>query len=101
MRPMAFVCDLAAIQAADRPRYHALVGRLRASVREVEELEDGYAFRLDMPASDVEEWARMERLCCPFFAIELRADGWMSLRGAPGAKAIVEAEWLPSRRSEA
>lgn len=98
MRPMPLACNLDAIAAADRPRYHALVRSLRASVREIEELEDGYAFRLDMPASDVEEWARMERLCCPFFAIETRADGWISLRGA---KAIVEAELLPSRRSGA
>jgi hypothetical protein len=77
-----------------------LYRRLRADVEEVQELQDGYAFR-HSPDRDVllamAEFVANERLCCPFFefgiAVE-RAGGpvWLRMTGAGDAKRILEAE---------
>jgi hypothetical protein len=73
--------------------------RLRADVRGVRELDDGYAFRHSSTADillALAEYVSLERLCCPFFdfAIEVgRAGGeaWLRITGPAGAKRVLEA----------
>ncbi len=65
------------------------------------ELPDGYEFKL--PADNktyqlLTEWAFQERLCCPFFDIDLRLDRengplWLRLTGRPGTKEFIKEEW--------
>lgn len=94
-------CNLKAIRAAERPRYNDLMKRLRATVRSRSELSDGYAFRLDGKAitlPEVAEWMSMERLCCPFFGLQLSASGneadWLlKLTGPEGVKALLQTEF--------
>jgi hypothetical protein len=96
-----FACDLKAISAAERPRYLELVGRIRASIQERDELPEGYAFQLDstvVTLAEAGEWMGMERLCCPFLTIQLAASGaysqWrLTLTGPEGAKSLVAAEF--------
>jgi hypothetical protein len=95
---MPIVCDLNAFGKAERPRYNALMGRLRAAVQERSELPDGYRFELDgatVSLSEVTEWMTMESLCCPFFSFQVSASGdreqWsLELTGPEGAKPIIE-----------
>ncbi len=73
-------------------------------VQEVEELEDGYAFRY--PGGD--EWLAVlvefiaeERKCCPFFTFELvfepeQGPIWLKLRGREGVKEFVREAMLTS-----
>lgn len=94
-------CNLNAISAAERPRYSELMKRLRAAVRERQELSDGYTYRLDgksVSLPEVAEWIHLERLCCPFLTLQLEASGqandWrLHLRGPAGVKAILDAEF--------
>jgi hypothetical protein len=67
-------CNLAALTAEQRERQRALYGQLRADVKEVCELEDGYEFVFPGGARWAEtlvSFVVSERVCCPFFAFEM------------------------------
>src|SRR2546421_5298495 len=71
--------------------------KLKKSTRE---LADGYEF--EFPADETTfhllmEWAMQERLCCPFFEINLRFEKeggplWLCLTGREGVKGFIEAD---------
>lgn len=95
-----FACALHALSVAARVRHLALSARLSAAIRDRTEIADGYVFRVDESAMDwasLAEWARAERLCCPFFRVALRAQPRgagleLELGGAPGVKHFIESE---------
>ena len=99
-------CNLGAIAAADRPRYRDLMARLRSAIRESHELQNGYALDLDVAGIsliEVAEWMNMERLCCPFLALELGASGtrgyWtLRVTGPIEAKDLIREEFLLNRQ---
>ena len=85
-------CNLNAIGPADRPRYHQLVERLRAAIREKTDLSDGYIYRLDTEAitqTELAEWISLEKRCCPFLEFEPE-NSQLTLRGPAGAKEILK-----------
>jgi hypothetical protein len=95
----ALACDFGAMDDGQRGLYRALRRRLSEDLREVRELEDGYAFRHSSEAGvlvALAEYVSLERLCCPFFdfAIEVGHDGgevWLRMTCPEGAKGILEA----------
>ena len=103
-RAPVFACNLKAIGAADRPRYHELVKRIRSAIRERREISNGYAFRLDdkgITLPETAEWIGMERQCCPFLTLQISASGnqphWLlTLTGPEGVKALLDAEFPAS-----
>src|SRR5437867_4782729 len=96
-----FACNALALSPEVRKRHFEELGpallKLKKSTRE---LPDGYEFEL--PADNrtyqmLTEWAFQERLCCPFFDIDLRFDReggplWLRLTGRPGTKAFIKME---------
>ena len=94
-------CNAFALSPEARKRHFEEVGpallKLKKSTRE---LSNGYEFEL--PADNktyqlLTEWAYQERLCCPFFDIELRLDRengplWLRLTGRPGTKEFIKME---------
>jgi hypothetical protein len=94
------VCNMSALDSEGRKRHKVISERMRAAVKETQDLPDGYAFRF--PAEQdtillVSEFIARERLCCPFLKFELIAeqnDGplWLRLRGREGAKEVIKAE---------
>ena len=98
-RESPFACNMLALDAEGRKRHKVVSERMRAAVKEVKELPDGYAF--SFPAEHptillVSEFILRERLCCPFFRFELIAeqeDGpvWLRLRGREGVKEFIKA----------
>jgi len=105
----AFVCNLNALNAAQRERHQKLGRLLRSAVVEKTELENGYAFALDLgrlPADsggeafcvvEVAEWVDLESRCCPFltFGIDVEPKGKtvrLRLTGRKGVKAVLESE---------
>ncbi len=93
-------CDLSALNAQQRERRHALEVELRRAVEEVQELENGYALRLDAEPAllNLAEFITLERLCCPFlhFAVELEREGgplWLRVTGRGGVKEFLRAEF--------
>ena len=99
-REVPLACNLVALTAEQRERQRALIGLLRADVKEVRELEDGYAFGHTPDRSvllAMAEFVANERLCCPFFefGLTVERDGgpvWLRITGEGEAKRVLEAE---------
>ena len=95
-----FACALHALDREQRQRHGELSGRLLQAIRGRGEIRDGYVFTVDESAMDwasLAEWARLERLCCPFFRVALRAQPLgagveLELGGAPGVKRFILGE---------
>src|SRR5215831_19621098 len=101
-----FACDRLALDPEARKRHFDELGpTLRSMRKAVRELPNGYEFQF--PADPkiiamVAEWAAGERLCCPFFDIQLRmepegAPFWLRLTGREGTKAFIKvdgASWI-------
>jgi hypothetical protein len=95
-----FACNMLALDAEGRRRHKIVMEQMRAVIKEVKELSDGYGFRLTPEQSTIlltSEFIARERLCCPFFTFELvaeREDGplWLHLRGREGVKDFIRAE---------
>ena len=93
-------CNMLALDPEGRKRHKAVSERMRAAIKEAQELPDGYAFRFSAEQDTillVSEFISRERLCCPFFRFELIAeqeDGplWLRLRGREGVKEFIKAE---------
>jgi hypothetical protein len=99
-----FVCDRLALTPEIRKRHFEVLGpALRAARLAVRELPDGYEFKFPSDAKTLamlEEWIGQERLCCPFFDIDLRLErengpAWMRLSGRPGTKDFIRADAGP------
>jgi hypothetical protein len=101
-RVSPFACNAFALAPEVRKRHFEDLGpallNLRKSTRE---LPDGYEFEFPADNSTFEllaEWAFQERLCCPFFDVQLRFDReggplWLRLSGRPGTKEFIKAEF--------
>ena len=102
------VCNAFALPAEVRKRHFDELGpallKLKKATRE---LADGYEF--EFPADNhtyqlLTEWMFQERLCCPFFNIELRLESgagplWLRLTGQPGIKEFIKTDapaWVDS-----
>jgi hypothetical protein len=98
-QPTSIACDLEAIPASERGRYHALRDRIFKAASGITETADGYALALasdrDMLAA-VADWIALERLCCPFLRFDLTIDGAgpmrLSLGGPAGVKDLLRIE---------
>jgi hypothetical protein len=96
-----FACDRMALDPEARRRHFVELGpALRGLKKGVRELSDGYEFQFPSDPKTiamVAEWAAGERLCCPFFDIQLRMeheDGpfWLRLTGRKGTKEFIKAD---------
>jgi hypothetical protein len=69
-------------------------------VEEIQELPDGYAFKLPgevLMLMTAAEFIALERLCCPFFGFTLLVEPeggamWLQLTGREGIKPFIRAE---------
>jgi len=70
------VCDLSALGVAQQKRRFFLDQLLQVGTVDIVELPDGYAFHVDrvsIIAQHLDEFAALERLCCPFMTITVQA----------------------------
>ena len=95
-----FACDMSAIEPDRRGEHMATIDELFRAVEDIQELPNGYAFKL---ANEPDVFFRtakfiaLEGLCCPFFgfALEVEPEGgavWLSLTGRDGVKSFIVAE---------
>ena len=101
-----FACDRLALDPEARKRHFDELGpTLRSMRKAVRELPDGYEFQFPADPKTiamVAEWAAGERLCCPFFDIQLRMEPeggpfWLRLTGREGTKQFIKvdgASWI-------
>ncbi len=99
-----FACDASALAPAERRQHFEECGpKLRAVLKKVRGLSDGYEFGFDDAPETyrmLAAWMFQERLCCPFFDLDLRIDReggslWLRLTGREGVKKFIEAEFEP------
>ena len=104
MQVSPFACDRYALTPEGRMRHFDQLGPQLKKVRNgVRELPNGYAFRFPADPTTVAlvaEWAAGERLCCPFFDIDMRLEPehgplWLTLTGREGTKDFIKAD-LPT-----
>ena len=105
-RESPFACDRLALDPVARSRHFDELGpQLRSMKTGVRELTNGYAFQFPADMKTVQvlaEWAAGERLCCPFFDINIRLEPeggsmWLTLTGREGTKKFIQAyapEWI-------
>ena len=95
-----FACDMTTISTDQRGGHLATIESLFRSVSQVEQLTNGYSFRLPNNAESLRkaaEFIALEKLCCPFFGftLEVEKEGgavWLSLTGSEGVKPFILAE---------
>jgi hypothetical protein len=95
-------CDLAALTAAERKRHFDELGPALLSFKKSTH-ELAYGFEFEFPADAavyqlLAEWVAVERLCCPFFDIDLRVakEGGplrLCLTGREGVKQFIKADF--------
>jgi len=102
-----FACNRAALSAQARQRhFDELSPALRARKKSIRELRDGFEFEFPSDTATfqlVSEWVAGERLCCPFFDIDVHAEReggslWLRLTGREGVKQFIRADfarWFP------
>ncbi len=97
-----FACDRSALTPEQRKHHFDELGpQLRSKVKSVHELKDGYEFEFtpDFPTIQlVAEWAAGERLCCPFFDIDIKMERehgtfWLRLTGREGVKQFIRVDF--------
>src|SRR5690349_612480 len=97
-----FACDRMALDPAARHRHFDVLGpELRSLHRQIREMPDGYEFEFPADPAAVQkvaEWAAGERLCCPFFDIDVRLPHdrgslWLRLTGRSGVKEFIRADF--------
>ncbi len=94
-QPPVIACDPSPIPPDQRERWLEEIGpQLYGAVQEIQELPNGYAFRLpsdpEMLLLAAEDF-NMERLCCPFvrYTLEIepnRGPFWLRFTGGEGVK---------------
>ena len=100
MPPLA--CNAFALSPEVRKRHFEDLGpALLKLTKSTRELPDGYEFEL--PADNqtyrlLTDWAFQERLCCPFFDVDLRFNReggplWLRLTGRSGTKEFIKEEF--------
>jgi hypothetical protein len=103
-----FACNRAALTAQARKRhFDELSPALRARKKSIRELHDGFEFEFPPDTATfqlVSEWVAGERLCCPFFDIDVHVEReggslWLRLTGREGVKQFIRSDfaaWFPS-----
>ena len=91
-------CDLAAMTPAQRTDYDTQKTRLKAAVREIKEMPDGYAFRFASEPDLLVAAAKFvegERKCCPFYTFTLTVEPnkrgmWIRITGPGQTKDFIK-----------
>jgi hypothetical protein len=102
-----FACNRLALTPAERKRHFDELGPALRNLRQkVRGLPNGFEFEFpgDTPTFQlVSEWVAGERLCCPFFDIDMHVEReggalWLRLSGRRGVKDFIRsdmARWFP------
>jgi hypothetical protein len=94
----SLACNFGAIPEDERDRHTEVATNLFESIAAVEELSEGYAFRLPSEPSvlaQAGEFIARERLCCPFFQFDLEVEAnqgpvRLTLTGDASVKQYIE-----------
>ena len=95
-----FYCDLTALSAEQRKSYEALIPRMMATFKQIDELPNGYRLPFT-PGNETlgitAEFISFESLCCPFLDFSLQVlsndeQAYLDITGPEGVKDFLQAE---------
>src|SRR5271170_2319252 len=95
-------CNRAALTVQERKRhFDELSPALQARKKSIRELRDGFEFEFPSDTATfqlVSEWVTGERLCCPFFDIDVHVERehgslWLRLTGREGVKQFIKSDF--------
>jgi CHASE1-domain containing sensor protein len=97
---MTLACNLHALTPEQQQERAELAQLIRAQTQVLQELPDGYAFRLPSSSTlflELAEFVQLERHCCPFFNFQLELEAnegpiWLRMTGPKGVKEFIRAE---------
>jgi CHASE1-domain containing sensor protein len=97
---MDLACNLNALTSEQRQERAELAKLIQAQTQELQELSNGYAFRLPSSSTlflELAEFVHLERHCCPFFKFELELEAnegplWLRITGPEGSKEFMKTE---------
>ena len=104
-----FACNRLALTPEQRKRHFDELGPALRSLRTgARELPEGYEFKFPSDVKTYQllaEWTAGERVCCPFFDIDLRSEReggpvWLRLTGREGVKPFIAADFVKWLQSE-
>lgn len=99
-----FACVAGALDERARKQHFDEYGpKLRTQLKGARELSDGYEFTFASSGANyrvLSAWMYQERLCCPFFDLDLGIDGEggplrLTLSGREGVKEFIRSEFEP------
>src|SRR5579872_1937120 len=101
--PQPFACNVTALKPAQRTRHSEIIKQLRAAVKEVKELPDGYTFRYTAEPAHVlaaAEFITLESRCCSFFRFTLAVEPnggpmWLHIAGPTATKPFIKGMLVP------
>lgn len=101
MKGTSFACNMSAIEPSQRSRHIEIIKELFHSVREINEIQNGFAFLFPNDSHvliNLLTFVEKERLCCPFFGfvIDIEPEGgnvWLKIIGREGVKEFIKAEF--------
>jgi hypothetical protein len=93
-------CNSSRLTAEQRQERVELAKLIHAQTQELQELPDGYAFRLPSSSTlflELAEFVQLERCCCPFFNFKLELEAnegpiWLKITGPEGSKEFMKTE---------
>lgn len=93
-------CNTHALTAEQRQERAELAKLIHAQTQELQELPDGYTFRLPSSSTlflEQAEFVHLERHCCPFFNFKLELEAnegpiWLTMTGPEGSKEFMKTE---------
>ncbi len=102
-RQVLMIRDLTVLTPLQRQRHSVVRQHIIASIRDTQELPDGFALRLPGDVRTMikaAEFITRERLCSPFLSFALQVEGakgpvWLKLTGGEGVKQFLLAEFIP------
>jgi hypothetical protein len=75
MPEIPVVCQMTSLNSGERERREKIVKKLSRALDNVNELENGYAFRYSLEVvtwMEIAEFIDLEHQCCPFFAFDIK-----------------------------
>ncbi len=96
-------CNFGAINASQRAEHMNTADQIFASVIDIKETDNGYAFQLPLNPPmlyKLTTFINNERLCCSFFTFTLtvRDELWLELSGTPAVKTYIHDNMVVSVR---
>jgi hypothetical protein len=102
-KQVPLACNLKAFTPEEKVAWRNLIDEVRRAESPINELSNGYVFRIDITKVSITrlaEWVDLERKCCPFLDFQVSLHGAngdlsLALTGRQGVKEFISVDFRP------